>query len=83
MSWNYRLVKYHNGGYGVHEVYYNDRGIPTSMTERPVTFAFDTASDVIDSLKLAIKDIQTKGVFIPLKGWLNEKETKETKETLS
>lgn len=38
--WNYRIVRYANGeGYGLHEVMYDDKGLPWAMTADPCTFA--------------------------------------------
>ena len=40
MSWNYRIVEYRDGsGFGLHEVFYDDKGQPWSMTEQPASFA--------------------------------------------
>jgi hypothetical protein len=35
-TWNYRVIRYKNGDLGIHEVYYNDEGIPVSCTENAV-----------------------------------------------
>ena len=43
MSWNYRIVRYCNGkGFGLHEVFYDDDGLPWGMTENPATFVCGT-----------------------------------------
>jgi len=40
MTWNYRIVKYRDGsGFGLHEVMYDDDGLPWAMTANPCTFA--------------------------------------------
>jgi hypothetical protein len=55
MSWNYRIVKYHDGsGYGIHEVYYGDDGQLVSRTEEPIgdvhSSAFLCKEDLLDVL---------------------------------
>jgi len=43
MSWNYRIVRYRSGeGFGLHEVFYDDDGLPWGMTENPATFVSGT-----------------------------------------
>ena len=38
-TWNYRIVRYRdNKGFGLHEVFYDDDGLPWTMTEDPVGF---------------------------------------------
>jgi hypothetical protein len=53
MSWNYRVVHRHlvhpNGGedvYAVHEVYYDDDGNPTMVTENPVYLAAESVKEL-------------------------------------
>lgn len=36
MVWNYRVVKYVDGRFGLHEVYYDDDGLPTCSTVEPM-----------------------------------------------
>jgi len=39
MSWNYRVIKHIDKGrewYAIHEVYYNNGGLPDSCTKEPV-----------------------------------------------
>ena len=43
MSWNYRIVKYHNpepmqATHGLHEVYYDEDDVAWGMTESPARF---------------------------------------------
>jgi hypothetical protein len=43
MSWNYCIVRYRNGeGFGLHEVFYDDDGLPWGMTEKPAAFVSGT-----------------------------------------
>ena len=65
--------------YNIHEVYYDYTGEPSGMTEDPVTFSSDLdpgeeddesrVKDIIESLKLALKDIKKYPIFIPPKEW--------------
>jgi hypothetical protein len=61
-TWNYRIVRYHGGGgLGLHEVYYDEKGKPTHMTESPVSFFVvedETSLDLIKSLKAALSDAE-------------------------
>ena len=51
MSWNYRIVKYKDGGgYGLHEVYYDKDGLAWAMTEKPVGFVCDVDEDPKESI---------------------------------
>jgi hypothetical protein len=76
MPWTYRLVHHQievNGlldeHYSIHEVYYDESGNPTSMTEGPVTFIGDTKEEVIEELIHATRDAQAYPVFVPPKEW--------------
>lgn len=41
-KWNYRLMKYEDGSFGLHEVYYNADGSIDGYTKDPVGIIFDT-----------------------------------------
>lgn len=70
MTWNHRIVKYHDGsGYGLHEVYYDAGGSATAMTDRPIYFAGETPADVVDSLRLALGDAENRPVFEEPAAW--------------
>lgn len=73
MSWNYRIVQYRDGGgYGLHEVYYDDEGQPWSMTKNPVSFSCDTSEGpqgIIGSLLTARVDAKKRPVFVEPKKW--------------
>ena len=62
-NWNYRIIEYIDGGYGVHEVYYNEDGKPDGYTECAVTFGGEGLEEVVASLQLALKDITEKEVL--------------------
>lgn len=58
MTWNYRILAY-DGGFALHEVYYDRAGAPTSWTETPVSFACfkcEGVEGIIGSLEMAIAD---------------------------
>ncbi len=60
MIWNYRIVKYIDGsGWGLHEVFYNDNGEPSSMTAEPISFVAmpnDEPNMIRDDLRDALED---------------------------
>lgn len=59
MTWNYRLMRHRGPGdeitLAVHEVYYDESGVPNGWTEKPVSFGGHTPEDVIESLRRAIE----------------------------
>jgi hypothetical protein len=67
MSWNYRIVRYRNGeGFGLHEVFYDDFGLPWGMTENPAKFVCSTdegPAGINDSLLVARVDAIQRPVF--------------------
>ena len=74
MSWNYRIVKYPGefGGFGLHEVYYDNKGQPWGMTTEPAGFIADLdqePKEIIKMLKMAIKDTRKRGVLEEPKEW--------------
>lgn len=64
MSWNYRIVEYHNGsGFGLHEVYYNEAGEPATMSERPTGFVGESPDEISDALAVAGDDMLRRPVL--------------------
>jgi hypothetical protein len=61
MSWSYRIVKTNVGGvswFGVHEVYYDDEGKPTMVSQESVSLEEETVDDLdflIGKIKIAMK----------------------------
>lgn len=59
MTWDYRIVRYHNGsGFGLHEVYYGEAGEPIRMTAEPAGFVADAEEGpgaIIRALQRALK----------------------------
>lgn len=60
MSWNYRIVKYKDGsGYGLHEVFYDDNGVPSGMTKNPAGFVsseYEGPAGIHESMMMARTD---------------------------
>jgi len=75
MSWNYRIVRYADGtGYGLHEVHYDKKGKPESMTEEPASFVTDEdegnpISGILKQLAIAQTDISGQPIFDEPKEW--------------
>ena len=70
MSWNYRIVQYPDGGgYGLHEVHYDDKGKEKNMTAEPAAFVGDTKREVIASLRMAFDDVRRQPVFKKPSEW--------------
>lgn len=84
-TWNYRIVRYHRGGYGLHAVYYSDDGVENAMTRDPVTFTgypeiedgepeSEGPRQIIDSLERAYRDARERPVFQQPAAWAENKE---------
>ena len=76
MSWNYRVFKYKEGGIGLHEVYYNDKGQIQGFTQEPV-ISGDHIKDLLSYLSLMKKDIKKYSEILdydntPTLGWKEE-----------
>lgn len=59
MTWNYRVVHYKAGGYGLHEVYYDVRGKVYGYTGVPVAFTAwedEGREGVTASMNMALRD---------------------------
>lgn len=63
MSWNYRVIRYEKGGFGLHEVFYDEAGKPNGMTEKPIEFVGDTLDDLTGSLEMALRDARERPVL--------------------
>ena len=73
MTWNYRIIKYLNKkGYGLHEVYYDNKKLPWGMTENPVGFACELSEKpkmILKMLKTACLDAEKAPVLQEPKTW--------------
>ena len=49
MTWNHRVLRYEDGTFGIHEVYYNDDGEPWGFTESPAAEG-DNPEELIETL---------------------------------
>ena len=66
MTWNYRIIHYQQGGYGLHEMFYNELGVIDGWTKEAVDFGCeeDEGKDgIISSLELALNDVKTADVI--------------------
>ncbi len=75
MTWNYRIVRrfYHEFlGYGLHEVYYDNDGNPSSMTVDPIISVDEEEgpAGIISSLERALDDAKNRPVFDEPEGWV-------------
>lgn len=66
--WNYRIVKSRVGRtHALHEVYYDDKGLPWAMNENPAMFVSfgdeEGPEDIAAALELALKDARTRPVL--------------------
>jgi len=61
-TWNYRILRYPEGDYGLHEVYYTD-DVPDSWTVGPKSFHGDEPEDIIKALELALADAKKRPVL--------------------
>jgi hypothetical protein len=58
MHWNYRIV-IKDGALGIHEVYYDDQGQPSSLSEDsvvPVASSVEELRDVLERLRRATQE---------------------------
>ena len=63
MTWNFRLVKHRQRNlkrmwYGVHEVFYTDKGKPWTMTRDPVTIDGESVKEVLGYLEMIRQDLK-------------------------
>jgi hypothetical protein len=65
MVWNYRVIKYKNGNFGLHEVYYNDDGVPKYRTADPMVMvdADEGVPAIIHELEMALGDVKNRTVL--------------------
>lgn len=49
MTWNYRVIE-DNGQFSIHEVYYNDAGEITSVTEDPIAPGGETLEELQEDM---------------------------------
>lgn len=67
-TWNYRIVRHHQPEewFGLHEVYYDPAGRPTSLTADPVKFVCDGdegPQGIARSLEMALADAKGRPVL--------------------
>jgi hypothetical protein len=77
MAWNNRVIRktYCQGKktlhhYGVHEVYYNKKGVPDSWTANPIDLnGFDTIGDLRNSLAQIMRDARCGRTLLCVRYW--------------
>ncbi len=70
MTWNYRIIQKvvpnagpESVGYYLHEVYYNDRGEISGMTESPSLPFGETPEELMKDLKNMLKDAKNQSIL--------------------
>lgn len=56
MSWNYRIVEV-DGGFELHEVYYDDDGKPEARTADYIIYG-ETVDEIREALLMMLRDIE-------------------------
>ena len=77
MSWNYRIVQRLRAGinpsfYALHEVHYDDDGLPWAMTTDPVDFVCDLEEGpegIVEALEMALVDAKKTLVLDEPETW--------------
>lgn len=62
MTWNYRIID-HGDWLGLHEVHYDEAGVPRSYTADPVSFVDskeDGSPSIVAALQIAVRDAETR-----------------------
>lgn len=76
MTWNYRVVRYRDGsGFGLHEVFYDDKGLPWGMSEEATGFVCgleEGAAGIAEALMLARTDSIRRPVLDQPETWPGE-----------
>lgn len=70
--WNHRIVHYRAGGFGIHEVYYDDQDRPWGMTEHATGFAVfedESPDDLLDEAREAIEEAASRPVLDEPEEW--------------
>lgn len=67
-TWNYRIVRHHQPSewLGLHEVFYDDAGLPSSMTADPIDFVCDGEEGpegIVRALEMALADAKGRPVL--------------------
>jgi hypothetical protein len=65
--WNYRVIRYADGGYGLHEVYYGIEGAEKeSWTVEPIRFISDEVEGregIVSALRRALSDAESRPIL--------------------
>ena len=57
MTWHYQILKYKDGSFGLHEIYYDDDDKLIGHTEKPVSVG-DTVEEILEDLEMMVVDIE-------------------------
>ncbi len=66
MTWNYQIIKHDDDTgpwWGLHEVYRDDDGQPTTYTTHPIVIG-DSAAEIWSALKMMLRDAQTRKILV-------------------
>ena len=68
MSWNYRVIRTNYitdpSTFGIHEVYYDEKGMIKSWTEKAVQIGdLESLEELVDALNLMLEAVETKKVL--------------------
>lgn len=78
MTWNFRILIRNVAGcrmFGVHEVYYDERGEPVSWTSVPIDVTGDSYEDLTTTLELMLDSTNKQVLEVDgetLKAWREE-----------
>lgn len=72
MTWNYRIIDFGTHK-ALHEVYYDDKGVPNGWTEKPADFVCDAdegPEEIAGALAMALSDAQRRPMLRHVDGKL-------------
>lgn len=76
-TWNYRPIRFEKKllsdpviWWELREVYYDDDGKPTMMSDHAAEIAFDDRDTLIKALEMMLKDAREREPFEPPAKWL-------------
>lgn len=68
MTWNHRVIKFYPEGqdpyYAIHEIYYDDEGIPWAFTKNPASVVWDN-DETFESPRFSL-DSMRKALDLPI-----------------
>lgn len=73
--WNYRIYRYKDGGFGVHETWYDKTNNPVTWTQEPIIVA-NSVKELIHVLTMIRKDIKRNPEILEYKDEITEMKEK-------